>query len=216
MGHSRQLSRSHSGDWWPGGEQHIYEAIWVNLIFGDARLRARVALALSEIMVVSNIALIRTPTHSPSGWTRSTRTRLAPIARCCDVTLQPAMGYYLNMLGNDKEDPATGRMPNENYAREVLQLFSIGLVQLNDDGTPSAMLQGKRSRPTTRPWCRALPKCLLAGALAATTRPSRQVSIRRKKTGHWRWPIGPSHHSTGPKQLLNGVAPAGQTRKRPR
>jgi len=46
------------------------------------------------------------------------------------------MGYYLNMLGNKKEDPATGRMPDENYAREIMQLFSIGLYQLNLDGTP--------------------------------------------------------------------------------
>jgi uncharacterized protein (DUF1800 family) len=46
------------------------------------------------------------------------------------VTLSPGMGVYLNMRGNQKEDPATGRVPDENYAREVLQLFSIGLVEL--------------------------------------------------------------------------------------
>jgi uncharacterized protein (DUF1800 family) len=53
-----------------------------------------------------------------------------------EVTLSVGMGSYLNMLGNRKEDTRTGRVPDENYAREVMQLFSIGLVQLNADGTP--------------------------------------------------------------------------------
>jgi uncharacterized protein (DUF1800 family) len=51
------------------------------------------------------------------------------------VTLSPVMGEYLNMVNNDK--PANGISPNENYAREFMQLFSIGLWQLNQDGTPS-------------------------------------------------------------------------------
>ena len=50
-----------------------------------------------------------------------------------DVTLSPAMGNYLDMANNDG---CNGCSPNENYAREVMQLFSIGLVQLNPDGTP--------------------------------------------------------------------------------
>ena len=45
------------------------------------------------------------------------------------------MGLYLSHLANQKEDPATGRVPDENYAREVMQLFSIGLYELNADGT---------------------------------------------------------------------------------
>ncbi len=52
------------------------------------------------------------------------------------ITLSPAMGNYLDMVNNDKPNPATGRVPNENYAREVLQLFSIGLIELRSDGTP--------------------------------------------------------------------------------
>src|SRR5262249_7839317 len=51
------------------------------------------------------------------------------------VTLSPQMGDYLNMANNDKGDPAKGTLPNENYAREILQLFSIGLWKLNQDGT---------------------------------------------------------------------------------
>ena len=48
-----------------------------------------------------------------------------------EVTLHPAMGYFLNLIGSEKDDAVRGIHPNENYAREVLQLFSIGLVQLN-------------------------------------------------------------------------------------
>ena len=51
------------------------------------------------------------------------------------VTLHPAMGVYLSMLGNRKPDPALNIRPDENYARELMQLFTIGLVQLNPDGT---------------------------------------------------------------------------------
>jgi uncharacterized protein (DUF1800 family) len=52
-----------------------------------------------------------------------------------EVTLSIAMGEFLNTLGNQKEDAASGRLPDENYAREVMQLFTIGLLQLNVDGS---------------------------------------------------------------------------------
>ena len=59
------------------------------------------------------------------------------------VTLSPAMGLYLNMSGSQKENAATGRLPDENYAREVMQLFSIGLVELGSDGTPRTDANGR-------------------------------------------------------------------------
>ena len=62
------------------------------------------------------------------------------------MTLNPAMGIYLSHMRNRKEDPATGRLPDENYAREVMQLFTIGLYELNLDGTPEA----GRQRPADR------------------------------------------------------------------
>ncbi|HEY0436360.1 MAG TPA: DUF1800 family protein, partial [Phenylobacterium sp.] len=52
------------------------------------------------------------------------------------VTLNPMVGVFLSFISNDKEDPSVGRSPDENYAREVMQLFSIGTVLLNPDGTP--------------------------------------------------------------------------------
>ena len=57
------------------------------------------------------------------------------------MTLSPVMGDYLDMANNDK--PAAGANPNENYARELLQLFTIGLWELDLDGTPLLDAQGK-------------------------------------------------------------------------
>ncbi|GAP38312.1 hypothetical protein ISF6_4770 [Piscinibacter sakaiensis] len=60
-----------------------------------------------------------------------------------EIALSPMMGTYLSHIRNRKEDPATGRVPDENFAREVMQLFSIGLVELNPDGTPQLGPDGR-------------------------------------------------------------------------
>jgi uncharacterized protein (DUF1800 family) len=67
-----------------------------------------------------------------------------------DVTLNPAMGYYLNTRGNRKENTATGRVPDENYGREVMQLFSLGLYQLNLDGTEKRDASGNKLESYTQ------------------------------------------------------------------
>ncbi|MCL1635154.1 DUF1800 domain-containing protein [Luteimonas sp. SX5] len=111
------------------------------------QLRQRVAFALSEIFVVSDATSDQLG-NAPHGMTNyydrlaydafgNFRTLLE------DVTLHPVMGIYLSMLGNQKPDPANNIRPDENYAREVLQLFSIGLVMLNQDGTPKLDGAGK-------------------------------------------------------------------------
>jgi uncharacterized protein (DUF1800 family) len=60
-----------------------------------------------------------------------------------NVSLHPCMGMYLSHLGNQKANPATNRFPDENYAREIMQLFSIGLWELNQDGTRKLDTQGQ-------------------------------------------------------------------------
>lgn len=60
-----------------------------------------------------------------------------------EIALSPVMGIYLSHIRNRKEDPATGRLPDENFAREVMQLFSIGLVELGSDGTPRTGADGQ-------------------------------------------------------------------------
>src|SRR5262245_25276215 len=106
-----------------------------NALYGRDQLRQRVAFALGQIFVVSGRDV------TLSGWMRPYQQLLYAGAfgnyrkLLYDVTLNAAMGNYLDMVNNVKFNPATGIKPNENYAREILQLFSIGLFQLNQDGT---------------------------------------------------------------------------------
>lgn len=120
--------------------------VWKQLITSPDALRKRVALAFSEIFVVSgNDIGSNWPVHVMaqywdvlvSGATTNFRKLIE------DITLNPAMGFYLNTKGNQKENAATGRQPDENYAREVMQLMTIGLVQLNADGTVKTDAAGK-------------------------------------------------------------------------
>ncbi len=151
------------------GDQ-VTNSFWKQALVGDDQLRQRVAFALSQIFVISMAD------GSIDYW--GTRTR--GVANYLDmlddnafgnyrnllesVALHPMMGRYLSHLGNEKEDPATGRLPDENFAREVMQLFSIGLVQLNLDGTPK----------------------LSAGQQASTYGPSDIAGLAKVFTG-WGW-----------------------------
>lgn len=113
--------------------------IWAQLLSAPEMMRKRCALALSEFFVTSMTSAEFTwRSHAyASWWDMLMRNAFGNFRQLLeDVTLHPAMGWFLNTKGNQKENPATGRVPDENYAREVMQLFTIGLVQLNLDGTP--------------------------------------------------------------------------------
>ncbi|MCH8181070.1 MAG: DUF1800 domain-containing protein [Proteobacteria bacterium] len=133
------------------GPMDITDPVWRNAIAGDDQLRQRVALALSEIFVVSLM-----DTCNPHG--RGYAAYLDMLERNAfgnfrqllqDVTLHPIMGCFLSHVANQKDDPVTGRVPDENFAREVMQLFSIGLYQLNPDGT--AVMSAGQPVPTYGP-----------------------------------------------------------------
>ncbi len=125
-------------------EEMSYEAIWQQWLYGVDQLRARMVFALSQIMVISNVAPDIRPYAMSSYMDMLNKNAFGNYRQLLeDVTLHPAMGYYLNMLNSEKDDAATGARPNENYAREVLQLFSIGLVKLNLDGSPQLDGAGK-------------------------------------------------------------------------
>jgi uncharacterized protein (DUF1800 family) len=111
--------------------------IWSQLIAGTAPVRARMALALSELFVVSLSGISATwPSHIIGYyWDTLCKHSLGNYRDLLEaITLNVAMGYYLNTKGNLKEN-ASGRQPDENYSREVMQLFSVGLKMLNPDGT---------------------------------------------------------------------------------
>jgi uncharacterized protein (DUF1800 family) len=113
--------------------------LWRKLIGSPDGLRQRVTLALSEIFVVSMLGLpVAWGALGAAAYMDMLEERAFGTYRALleAITLSPAMGVYLNMRGNRKEDAKTGRLPDENYAREVMQLFGIGLTQLNLDGSP--------------------------------------------------------------------------------
>ena len=112
--------------------------VWSQLLSGPDMMRKRVALALSEFFVASLASAEFTwRAHAYASWWDTLVSHAFGNYRDLleAVTLHPAMGYFLNTRGNQKEG-ANGRVPDENYAREVMQLFTIGVVDLNLDGTP--------------------------------------------------------------------------------
>jgi len=114
------------------------QEIWFrNSIRGPDQLRQRVAFALSEIMVVSQQSTLQNMPYALADYyDMLARNAFGDFRQLMqDVTLHPAMGVYLNMLGNQKPDEANSIRPDENYARELLQLFTVGLVELGADGT---------------------------------------------------------------------------------
>lgn len=115
--------------------------IWSQLLSGGSTVRKRFALALSEFFVVS-LGDLNISWRGPAigeYWDILNRNAFGKFRTLIEeITLNPAMGVYLNTRGNRRADPRTGRVPDENYAREVMQLFSIGLIELNADGTPRA------------------------------------------------------------------------------
>lgn len=114
------------------------EVWWRYAVTAPDQLRQRVAFALSEILVTSDVnsQLNDLPLVLAEYYDILVRDAFGNYRQLLqDVTLSPAMGIYLSHLRNDKPDPATGRRPDENFAREAMQLFSIGLRQLNLDGS---------------------------------------------------------------------------------
>jgi len=119
------------------GQQPISSQFFQQAIASGDQLRLRVGYALSQIFVVSTQGLSGDRARAVAAYLDmldkdalgNYRTLLQ------DVALHPAMGIYLSSVKNQKENPATGQVPDQNFAREVMQLMSIGLSQLNADGT---------------------------------------------------------------------------------
>lgn len=112
--------------------------IWRKFISSPDLLRQRVVLALSELCVVSVLGI-------NASWRQFSVANYLDILESNafgnyrnllqQISLSPAMGYYLTYRGSVKANPASGSQPDENYARELMQLFSIGLQSLNSDGS---------------------------------------------------------------------------------
>lgn len=111
---------------------------WEVALWGKDQLRQRVAFALSQIFVISNVSdVLYNDTRGIANYQDLLATHAFGNYRDLlkAVTLNPMMGEYLSMVRNEKADPDRNIRPDENYAREVMQLFSIGLVELELDGS---------------------------------------------------------------------------------
>ncbi|MDJ0698463.1 MAG: DUF1800 domain-containing protein [Woeseiaceae bacterium] len=187
--------------------------IWFkNVLHGEDQLRQRVAFALSEIMVVSQLGSLGNATYSLAGYydvlARNAFGNYRELIE--EVTLHPAMGVYLSMLGNERPNPALNIRPDENYARELMQLFSIGLVELNIDGTVRLDNQGQPiptyDQSIIEGFAHVFTGWNYAGAF------SFEQAFRNDANQVVPMQLYPPYHDDGPKKLLNGVTlPAGQT-----
>lgn len=184
---------------------------WHTAIKADDQLRQRVAFALSEIFVVSDIDY--TLGNAQFGMV-SFYDMLATNAfgnfrdLLEDITLHPVMGVYLSMVRNEKADPERNIRPDENYAREIMQLFTIGLYELDAGGTPVPV--GHPKPAYTQKDVEEYARVFTGWNFADSPEwQSSDLTSYDKTT-----PMVPQEafHDKGSKQLLNGiVAPAGLT-----
>ncbi len=172
------------------------------------QLRQRVAFSLSEMFVVSQnkSILSQFPFAMANYYDMLGRDGFGNFRQLLeDVTLNPMMGEYLDLRGNQKADPSRNLNPNENYAREVMQLFTIGLNQLWPDGTLKLDATGQPI-PT-------YDQNVVIGVARALTgwdyHQNGTSGLPAIDYMNQMSPI-PQYHETGTKQILDGVViPAG-------
>jgi len=187
---------------------------WTVAVNSPDQLRQRMAFALSQIFVVSGASGLENQgvasysdllvAHSLGNF----RDLLDAVSR------SPVMGQYLSFFRNDKANPLTGSHADENYARELMQLFTVGLVMLNPDGTVKTDAAGNPIPAYGLPEVENLARVFTGWA--SNPIPPSKVGDENA----WRYelddlnPMAPyeAHHDTGAKTLIGGVViPAGGT-----
>lgn len=186
----------------------VAEQLFLNMANGSDQLRQRMMFALGQTIVVSSRKNVNGEELIP--WVRLLSSHAFGNFRTLlhDVTLSPTMGKYLDLANSIKTTVDT--VPNENYPRELLQLFSIGLWQLEQDGSLKKDASGNPIPTYTQADIVAFSR-----ALTGWTYPTRPGEVPRSR--NWEYFVGnmeprQENHDTGSKTLLNGkVLPAGQT-----
>jgi uncharacterized protein (DUF1800 family) len=175
---------------------------FVHAVSGRDQLRQRVAFALGQVFVVSGLKTGQPRQMVPyqNMLLEDAFGNYAKLVR--DVTLSPTMGVYLDMVNDDKGDPALGTSPNENYAREMMQLFSIGTVGLNPDGTATGKATYGQETITD-----------MARALTGWTFPGKAITQGHNPENFDGAMIAvEANHDRGPKTIVNSVTiPAKQS-----
>ena len=182
---------------------------WQAVITGNDQLRQRVAFALSELFVISSDSVsAQTITYYHNTLSKDAFGNFYNIMN--DVTLSPGMGAYLNMLNSAKAAP--GQIANENYPRELMQLFTIGLVMLNPDGSPQLDGNGNPVPTFDEAQVQAFARAYTGWTYAASNGGS--PSKFPNNTPNYLAPMAAveSEHDMTSKTLLTGsVLPAGQS-----
>ena len=185
----------------------VQTRFFLNAVNDSDQLRQRVAFALNEIWVVS-----QNKVNDPTGYTNYMRALTNDALGnyydvIKDVTLTPAMGHFLDMVNNDK--PGTGQHANENYARELMQLFTLGLGELHSDGTVQVDGSGNAIPTYTQDDVMALGRVLTGWTYP--TQPGQ--TLQKHNPSYYGGPMVPfeSNHDSGSKTLLGQPIAAGQS-----
>jgi uncharacterized protein (DUF1800 family) len=179
-----------------------------NAVNGSDQLRQRMAFTLGQIWVTSGLVL-----SNPIGMDLYQQflqdNAFSNYRQLMEAeTLNPSMGYYLNLAGNWKAMPWLGSRPNENYARELLQLFTIGTVMLNVDGTPQVDAHGNQIPTYDQAQIAELARALTGWYYDV---PKGMVIGRAYYRGHML--PHESYHDSDPKVIFGTSLPGGQTAK---
>ncbi len=204
-----------SGPYNGPNRKHFSYAWWQINKNNEDLLRQRVALALSEIIVYSN--LFDNADASGSGYFYDIllKNSFGNFKNLLlEVTLNPMMGKYLTYFNSPKSDPTVNQFPDENYARELMQLFTIGLSELNQDGTYVLDANGQRIPTYNNEDVAELAKVFTGlgpGASVNGMTPFFGMGFSATDTSE---PMAmyDTWHEQGEKHLINGFTiPAGQT-----
>ena len=194
----------------------VQQRFFVQNLTAQDQLRQRVAFALSQIFVIGGAKVT-----DPTGYTNYLQllendsfTNYRQIMQ--DVTLSPAMGDWLDMVNNGKPNVSQGDHANENYAREFMQLFTIGTSQLNPDGSYQLDSGGNQIPTYTQDTVQAFAVAYTGWTYPLTPGGTQQTY----NPAYWTGPMVAvdSNHDTTAKQLLvypgasgGGLLPAGQS-----
>ena len=180
---------------------------WQTVLTGNDQLRQRVAFAMSEMFVIStNSVNARAVTTFHNTLTNDAFGNFKTLMK--DVTLSPGMGLYLNMLNSYK--PGNGQIANENYSRELMQLFTTGIYLLNQDGTYQKDSSGNLIPVYSEAQVQAFARAYTGWTYA----PAAGVMSKFPNAANYTAAMAAvdSAHDVTAKTLLNGTTlPAGQT-----
>jgi uncharacterized protein (DUF1800 family) len=188
--------------------EYAQERFFRNTLVGEDQLRQRVAWALHQIFVVSGVKVDCAEAFIP--YLRILHNNafgnFQTLMR--EITLTPGMGEFLDMVNNVKAEP--GMSPNENYARELLQLFTVGLVKLNLDGSPQRDTQGNPIPTYGQSVVLDLSRAF-TGWTYGDGRAGNPTELRHEGYSGPMEPVA-RYHDTGTKTLMDGfLIPANQT-----